>query len=522
MSATVPRLWGPPRLPRGTAEQVRERLHPRPLPYASRPVEWVRERLGEYPWSKQQEVLNSVRDHRYTAVPSAHQTGKSFIAARIAAWWIDQHRPGEAFVVTTAPTAAQVSGVLWRELRKTHIKGRLKGKVLDGANPEWKLDGQELVAIGRSPRKSASPEEGMQAIQGYHARYMLVIIDEACGVPRWLYDGLESLTGNEHSRVLAIGNPDNPTAQFNEICKPGSGWNVIQISALDTPNFTGEWVPEELKENLVGKTWVKERIKMWGKKSPTFISKVLGRFPKVAEDTLISPDLIQQAQLRDLSDKALETAGRYGVDVADTGQDETVIYLNRNGYIRVARTSTGHECVWHGQDTMKTAGKVVRLLRGDARQTSAIVDGIGVGAGVVARLLEMSYPVLNFRASNRAYRHDKYNNRRSEQWWAVRELFEAGLIDIDPDDDVLASQLGSLKWWVDSAGRTHVEPKERMKRRLGGGSPDRADAFMMSTVPWDHLLPIEERGTRFEDAINQPNEDYIDVSDVAEVMDHDW
>ena len=47
---------------------------------------------------------------------------------------------------------------------------------------------------------------------------------------------------NENARVLALANPTDPTSRFAEICAPGSGWNVIRVSAFDTPagDRTGE------------------------------------------------------------------------------------------------------------------------------------------------------------------------------------------------------------------------------------------------------------------------------------------
>jgi hypothetical protein len=71
-------------------------------------VGWVAGPLGEFMWSKQRTVAELVRDNRYVAVPSCHDSGKSFTASRLASWWLDVHPPGEAFVVTTAPTTAQV------------------------------------------------------------------------------------------------------------------------------------------------------------------------------------------------------------------------------------------------------------------------------------------------------------------------------------------------------------------------------------------------------------------------------
>jgi hypothetical protein len=68
-------------------------LFPKPNPVLRDPVGWVRDRLGEFMCSKQREVCQSVVDHRDTAVKSCHDSGKSFIASRLAAWWLDVYPP---------------------------------------------------------------------------------------------------------------------------------------------------------------------------------------------------------------------------------------------------------------------------------------------------------------------------------------------------------------------------------------------------------------------------------------------
>lgn len=41
------------------------------------PGSWVSDRLGQIVWSKQRDVLESVRDHRKTVVRSCHGAGKA-------------------------------------------------------------------------------------------------------------------------------------------------------------------------------------------------------------------------------------------------------------------------------------------------------------------------------------------------------------------------------------------------------------------------------------------------------------
>ncbi|MDT5114473.1 MAG: hypothetical protein QOE30_212 [Mycobacterium sp.] len=62
----------------------------------------------------------------------------------------------------------------------------------------------------------------------------------------------------------------------------------------------------------------------------------------------------------------------------------------------------------------------------------------------------------------------------------MREMFEDGEADIDPDSYRLLAQHEAAGWVLDLRGRIEVESGDRMRKR-GLPSPDRADA-MMTTV----------------------------------------
>lgn len=439
-----------------------------PNPELKDPVEWARQKLGLELWSKQRHIAQSVREHRRTAVRSCHDAGKSFIASVIAAWWIDTHPQGEAIVVSTAPTYKQVHNILWEEIRKRHKQGALAGRVLQ--SDEWKLDDGTLVGYGSKP--ADTDEHGFQ---GVHRRYVLVILDEACGVPDQLWTAVEAITTNVDCRILAIGNPDDPATEFGTVCKPGSGWSVIGISAFDTPNFTKEIVPEGLRPLLLDPEWVEDKKKRWGETSPRYTSKILGQFPEVGDDTLIAPKLIEAAQQRHL-----EAVGetRLSVDVARYGSDETVVMKLAGPVARVIAT-------YSKQATTDTTGRVVDHARDVGEDLVDIrVDGVGVGGGVVDRLVELGWPVIDMQAGAGAMDPDRYLNARAEWFWALRERFQDGAIDLDPDDDDLAAQLGTLRYKYTSRGQVKIESKDDMKKR-GLPSPDRADtlAYGFAFVP---------------------------------------
>jgi hypothetical protein len=459
-------------LPAGTAAAAISRLYPQPNPHLHDPVGWVDSRLGEEVWTKQQEIAESVVANRYTGVQSCHDSGKSFIASRIACWWLDVHPPGEAFVVSSAPTQTQVEAILWREIGKAHTKGDLDGRITYGMVPHWKL-GQEIVGYGRKPQGLSNREEAMAAFQGIHARYVLIILDEAGGIPKWLFDAADALATNESARVLAIGNPDDPHSHFvSKVMAPGSGWAQITIDGYETPNFTDEQVSDELSDVLLSQSWVEERKLRWGENSPLFTSKVRGRAPDISDNTVFAPSLLRAAQENELPGTV---PGVYGADIARMGEDRTEVYRNRGGVIRHVE-SAGK------QDTMATTGMIAKLLklRGDV---PAVIDAVGIGAGVYDRLREQGLQAIEFNAGARPIDTERFINRRAEIFWALREAMEDDAVDLAPDgeDDELIAQLGSLRWFLDSRGRIGIESKDDMRKR-GLPSPDRADAAAMSTA----------------------------------------
>jgi hypothetical protein len=434
--------------------------------YIANPVGWINDRLGEHLWSKQRDIARPVVANRYTAVKSCHDAGKSWIASRLAAWWIDTHPPGEAFVASTAPSYPQVHAILWEEIRKAARAGAKAGNPLPGRvmqSDEWKLDDGTLVGWGRKP--ADTDEHGFQ---GIHRRYVLAILDEACGIPRQLWTAVEAITTGPDCRILAIGNPDDPATEFADVCRPGSGWNTIRISGLDTPNLSGEPIPDALRPLMLDPDWVEDKRKRWGEGSPRYTSKVLGEFPDIGEDVLISPSLITAAMERSCEPGPYSVLG---VDVARYGSDQTVLMLRRGAHARLLGE-------YSMRATTETTGLVIAAKRRHAINEIR-VDGVGVGGGVVDQLAAEGEQVIDMQAGAAASDPEHFLNARAEWYWGLRERFEVGDIDIDPGDEDLAAQLGALRYKFTPRGQVQIESKDEMRRR-GLPSPDRADALMLT------------------------------------------
>lgn len=503
--------------------------------YDADPALWGLHRLNEYYHYHQRLILNSLRDFRYTAVKSCHGAGKSFIAARAAAKWLDLYPPGEAFVVSTAPTAAQVSAILWREIQKAHKKGSLIGHITTAGYPQWKIDG-ELVGYGRKPS-----DYDDSAFQGIHARYVLVLIDEACGVDKALFDAADALATNEYARVLAIGNPDNPASHFATVCKADSGWNTIRIDGLATPNFTEELVanvdcpqcrslgretnllqdlmeeegvpynteevPHDLRPMLLSPLWVEERLHRWVGWAPTprllakqaresalFTAKVRGLFPDSGTEGVVPLGWVEAAMQRHREWQEAgspEPVGRrlLGVDVAREGEDDTCLAIRIGEVTQEVRR-------YRKADTMETTGFVVGAYGVDPDNSLPVVDVIGVGGGVVDRLRELNIPVLAFNAAGSAKGlTDRtgemgFTNLRAAAWWNLRELLDPsrGSRIALPDSEILKADLTAPKWRVMSGGKIQIESKADIKKRLGR-SPDEGDSVVMAH--WLDASPLD-------------------------------
>lgn len=454
--------------------------------------------LGVTPWEKQLEIAHSVRDNVVTSVKSCHAIGKSWIAARVAVWFLISHP--DSIVVTTAPTWRQVKDILWREIGTAVEKAKVPLAPTAPNVSGWEI-AKNWFAVGLS---TTDPDK----FQGYHSDsgYILVIVDEAAGVPEPIFEGVDAILTSPMAKLLMIGNPTSSAGSFKLSHKKDSAANCITISAFDTPNFTANGIAniedlvnaiendaelEIVAPHLIAPSWVYHTgYKKWGVESPMFAARIMGEFPDMAEDTLIPLNWIELAMEHERHERIKPNGQiRYGVDVARFGSDNTVI-VKRDGDI------VGMPAVYSKEDTMRTADRVDLLLE-NSPMAKAFIDVIGVGGGVVDRLAQMrtdrqretgEVPWVRFFAINVAEKADekqsarlemKFGNKRAEIYWRLREKFEKGEIALDPEAEDLAYELSIIRYKYDKNGTIWIEEKSEMKKRLLR-SPDQADALMLS------------------------------------------
>ena len=114
-----------------------------------------------------------------------------------------------------------------------------------------------------------------------------------------------------------------------------------------------------------------------------------------------------------------------------------------------------------------------------------VIDVIGIGDGPARWLQEQGWPVIRFRSSDRARDRKRFENRRAEVMWKLREGLEHNTIDVGRNEQ-LAKEILATRWETDlRTGRIKIERKLEIKKRLGH-SPDYLDAAAMTFAAEGH------------------------------------
>lgn len=449
------------------------------------PVGFVRERLGATPWGKQREILEALRDHSYVAVRSCNGSGKTYIAAHAVIWWLLCY--DDAVVITTAPTARQVSELLWREIREIHAANR---ELIGGKLSRTRLElGPRRFAFGFST-------DAAERFQGFHQGHILFVVDEASGVESKIFDAMEGSMTSRNSKMLIIGNPTTLSGVFYDAFhKDRALWHTIHISAFDTPGIA--WI-DRMGMDMVGTTanpnpvhpvhpcdpppdglitpeWVARAAQRWGRNSATYHVRVLGEFPSAATDTLIPLRDIEAAVGREFDEDDDVDLSRdeviMGLDVARFGDDRSVACIRRGPKVIGL-------WVFPSSDVMTTTGRALELARVH-KVVRINVDEVGLGAGVLDRMREIGdVEAEGINGGRKARESERYANLRAEMFDDLRQRFQSGDISIC-DDAELISELASLKYSFTSRGQIRLEDKQAL-RSSGRPSPDKADALMLA------------------------------------------
>ncbi len=423
----------------------------------------------------QAEVLTALSEHRRVTVRGPHALGKSTLCAlAVLHHALSRDAAGVNWkILTTASSWRQLEKYLWPEIRLWSRRVRWEAV---GRAP---FDQKELLALTlrlEYGEAFAGASDDPALLEGCHADSVLIVFDESKSIPAATWESLEgALSGQGEALALAVSTPGAPSGMFHAIHtrRPGTeDWHVRAVT-----------LEESIAANRISRQWAEQRARQWGVGSAVYQTRVLGEFADNDEDGIVPLSWVESACERwrtwdDAGGPQGDEAPVIGVDVG-RGGDKTVLAVRRGDVIEYLERH-------NDADVMATTGYVVSKL---STGGTAVVDVIGIGAGVVDRLREMKRNVVAFNASARSMLKDRsgelmFLNERAAMWWRMRESLDPASdakLALPPDDE-LVGDLTAPRWTVNSSGRIQVEGKDEVRRRIGR-STDAADAAIMSLGP---------------------------------------
>lgn len=462
--------WGKPNTPLANTPEPRA-WQKRKLQYMARHIQ--RQKLQPaHEW----EVLQM-------ATASGRGIGKSAFFAMVA-WWFFCTRIGSMTIIAANGKPQLVSYTLpelakwismacnahWADITATKVTPArwladlVKRSMLVDAS-YWYIEGKLWT------------EENPDAFAGAHNhKGCMVLYDEASGIPTPIWDVTKGyFTEPIRDRFwLANSNPRrNSGAFFDCFHANRHRWVTENIDSRTVEGLDHSVFHKLIEDN--------------GEDSDIARVEVRGMFPLQGFDQFINPTHIREAQARELvPDPAASLI--MAVDVARYGDDCSVVSFRRG---RDARSITPRK--YRGLSTMQLAARVLDLITQYAPD-HVVVDGGGVGGGVVDRLRQMGAKVIEFDGGSSAVDSSKYLNMRVEVWDNMREWLKTGCIT--NDNELERDMQAPMLEFAEHSNQMQLESKKKMKAR-GLPSPDNADALAMTfVVRTDYAIPRTKRYQR--------------------------
>lgn len=532
-------------MPRSYTHDERERWQGIVCEY---PADAGQEMMRAEWWSMQRQacelVFNGDKDR--IAIAAAVGVGKSYIAAAIAVLWLAAFPNGK--VTFIGPRSDTLKKITWMEFAaalkaEAAGSGFLTGSMARSAmeyniTPDGKWQAVGVVV----------PSNAQEGIQGSHRVNQLVIVDEASGVPSWVFDKIDGWLTSDNNRLLMISNATRNTGTFYDAFTPGAAhrYNTMAISVYDTPNFTEEH--KELGEHTLAHLPRPERVAAqraeFERKGRTseIQWQLMAEFPDQSDKAVINAKLLSAARQRCLTDDSRDVLWAdpvFGFDAAREGDDTCVLALAQGPRCRLIDS-------WGQATNPESARRIAvevrkhfalmreqKALHGRTLHESDVwinMDEVGNGGGIIDTLREIfaetgeSFNVVGFKGGMSPTLDSnvgRFKNKRSEAWWTLRELLheqEALLAEgqgegmdlpgfmadweIERDHraglrsqnelgaDTLAEELLAPDFKHVGVGLIQVEAKEVTKKRLNGHSPDYADAVLHCYAPIDKIRGV--------------------------------
>ncbi len=389
------------------------------------------------------------------AVSSGHGIGKSAQIAMTIDW--AQSTCEDCKVVVTAGTGTQLATKTVPEVSKWFRRS---------INKAWWDLNATSIRYKSEKRQSGWrtdfitwSEHNTEAFAGLHnkGKRILLVFDEASAIADKVWEVAEGAMTDEDTEIiwLAFGNPTHNTGRFRECFgKLKHRWKTFQIDSRTVEGTNKEQIQK----------WIED----YGEDSDFVRVRVRGEFPRAGSTQFIPGDVVAQCR-RYVAQSYTHLPKILSVDVARFGDDQTVIGQRQGRKASILAKL-------RGLDTVQVAERVIQFIQQE-KPDATVVDGDGLGAGVVDHLGHRGFHVFEFHGGASPTDGAAYYNRRAEVWGLMRDWLMAGAQI--PDDPELEADLTTPEYGFSNKQQIQLEKKEDMKKR-GYSSPDCGDMLAMT------------------------------------------
>lgn len=417
-------------------------------------------------WSRQAELLDSFFRYPVTLCKAGNSVGKSFALATAALHYA-AYNPGSK-VICTAPSNTQLREVLWANILKAYqdCPYYIWESPRQTRTPDLKIEfGPDWFILGYSTTTA-------ERFSGHHSPRLAVIIDEASGVAREIFEAADSLVPH---RLLMISNPLRPEGVFYERCiraHSTPGTNLLTIKSTESPDIK----VSHSDRGLACKNWLEKCRSDYGEGSMWWKAHIEAEFPSSGAEQVIPGEWLNHAEA-----VVWKAAGprRLGIDLSSgSGNDKTCLVVrDDNGilHMEAANDISLEEC----------ASKCFELVTRYGIQPQHVAwDMPGIGMDFAFRLESVGiHGATGFQGQR--YSGKIFANLKTAAYWGFRQRLDPSGIwpkrfSIPPKYTApLRPELAATRYLIDSSDRIALIPKEDIIAALGH-SPDYADAVSMT------------------------------------------
>lgn len=428
---------------------------------------------GEMLTWQQQEIIIGVTNAvnwgcKKISIASGHGIGKSTILSMLIIWFLFCFK--DCKVPCTAPTQGQMYDVLWSEIKKWVMRMPTGIKEMFDCTTDY-------IRMTAAPetwfaRARTGKKENPEALAGLHADFMMLVVDEASGVPDQVFEASKSALTWDDTLLIMISNPTRLEGYFyNSHHKFKGDFSIFAFNSEHSP--------------IVNRSFVDEIVREHGKDSDQYRYRVKWEFPDSsnADDTWYIP-IVLESELR-FWDMGFFGRKILGVDPSWEGKD-TSEWVVRDWYtakvVATEKTSS----------PKSIAAKTLDIWsRFWISAEDTVLDSFGVWAASTQELAMMGHRVRAINVWDPS-ENIEFLNLRADYYWQLREWIRRWWT---LDNNIKwVEELPKIYFRRNIRNKIQIMPKDEMRKR-GIRSPNVADAFMLTfAVSLDKALAGNFKG----------------------------